>query len=392
LPPLQHAPPAAHIEEVTETNILQVTQITQVLEQDQCEDNGLDIFQVFAAKRKKRDGKAAQLADLTEAPPPDKPPAFLDPQAPRSTAQYRYHSNAEDQQLISELYSWLMEGKLSLATPAHILAASPTIHKELAEKLKVCRVETNLYERSSDAAKEHDAALPFTPLPFAANPEPVHSLPLLEIEVLVGDLSTEHGILNPGSQIVVIRRDLAKEVGAHINTWHHIKMEAANGGTNWTVGCAKYLTMQVGGVPFKIHAHVVEDAPFKLLLRRPFGRAVSSIIEDLPNGEVEVSVRDPTNPTHRVYVPAQPRKGRVASVKVVSVITDTDSFIDSFPLSSRKSRSTNSTAQHRISSPPHPLPPLPPPNTTALMLMYKKVANKVRPVAATLPEDFRNIC
>jgi hypothetical protein len=136
-PPPQHAPPAAHIEEVAETNILQVTQITQAPEQDQHEDDGLDIFQVFAAKRKKRNGKAVQLADLTEAPPPDKPPTPSDPLAARSTAQYHYHSNAEDQQLISELYSWLMEGKLSLATPAHILAASPMICKELAEKLKV---------------------------------------------------------------------------------------------------------------------------------------------------------------------------------------------------------------------------------------------------------------
>jgi len=182
-----------------------------------------------------------------------------------------------------------MEGKLSLATPAHILAASPTICKELAEKLKVRRVETNLYEQSSDNTRGLDAAFPLTPPPLTANLEPVHSLPLLEIEVLVGNLSTEHRILDPGSQIVVIRRDLAKEVGTCINMQHHIKMEAANGGTNWTVGCAEYLTMQVGGVPFKIHAHVVEDAPFKLLLGRPFGHAVSSIIENLPNGDVEVS-------------------------------------------------------------------------------------------------------
>ena len=67
-------------------------------------------------------------------------------------------------------------------------------------------------------------------------------------------------------------------------------MEGANGATNWTLGCAEYLTMQVGNVPFKIHVHIVEDAPFQLLLGRPFGHAVSSAIEDLPNGETEVSV------------------------------------------------------------------------------------------------------
>ena len=40
---------------------------------------------------------------------------------------------------------------------------------------------------------------------------------------------------------------------------------------------------------------------------------------------------------------------------------------------------------------PQPPPPLPPPNTTTFSLAYKKVANKVRLVAATLPEDFHNI-
>ena len=136
-PPLQHTLPVTHIEEVAETNILQVTQITQASEQDQHKDDGLDIFQVFTAEKKKRDSKAIQFVDLTNAPLLDKPPAPLDSQAACLVAQYHYHSNVEDQQLVSKLYSWLMEGKLSLVTPAHVLATSPTIHKELAEKLKV---------------------------------------------------------------------------------------------------------------------------------------------------------------------------------------------------------------------------------------------------------------
>ncbi len=59
-PPLpeQCAPPAAHIKEVTEANILQITQVMQIPEQDPCEDDGLDIFQVFATKKKKHDYKA----------------------------------------------------------------------------------------------------------------------------------------------------------------------------------------------------------------------------------------------------------------------------------------------------------------------------------------------
>src|SRR6266851_5247999 len=104
----------------------------------------------------------------------------------RPTLQYRYHSNTEDQQLIAELYAWLMEGRFSLITSAHILTTSPTIHKELAEKLKMCCVETNLYEWPAPSADENNAVLPFSPPPLVADLKPAHSLPLLEIEVLVG--------------------------------------------------------------------------------------------------------------------------------------------------------------------------------------------------------------
>ena len=48
--------------------------------------------------------------------------------------QYRFQSSTEDQQLVSELQTWLMEGKLAQTTPAHVLAASPTIQRELIGK------------------------------------------------------------------------------------------------------------------------------------------------------------------------------------------------------------------------------------------------------------------
>ena len=74
-------------------------------------------------------------------------------------------------------------------------------------------------------------------------------------------------------------------------------MEGANGATNWTLGCAEYLTMQIGDIPFKLHAHVVENAPFRLLLGQPFQNVLLTQIEDLPSGEVEVTVLNPSDPS-----------------------------------------------------------------------------------------------
>ena len=150
-PPEQRAAPPTRIEEVAEANILQITEV-QPQVQEQCEDKDLNIFQVFAAEKKKRDNRAAKIPKLANPPQEDKSPAAT-PYA-KLALQYRYHSNTEDQQLVSKLHSWLMEGKLSLTTPAHILAASPSIRKELVERLKVHRVEANAYEEVHDISHE----------------------------------------------------------------------------------------------------------------------------------------------------------------------------------------------------------------------------------------------
>ncbi|KAI0288887.1 hypothetical protein BC826DRAFT_888759, partial [Russula brevipes] len=116
---------------------------------------------------------------------------------------------------------------------------------------------------------------------------------LHEISVLVNGLVTEFGVLDSGSQIVAIRYDLAQEVGAQINPHRRLEMEGANGATNWTIGCAEYLSIQIGDIPFRVHAHVIEHAPFRLLLGRPFQRVSGFHIEDLPSGSTQVTIRDP---------------------------------------------------------------------------------------------------
>jgi len=133
---------SARIEEVIESHILQVREAPTLNKEEFLQD----IFKVFAAEKKKCSDKAPKLSAL----PPNSPALALTPAAQipthapatslsdsQANTQYRYQSNAKDQQLISQLEDYLMQGKLSLTTPAHILAASHAIHKNIAKKLKV---------------------------------------------------------------------------------------------------------------------------------------------------------------------------------------------------------------------------------------------------------------
>ena len=285
-----------------------------------------------------------------------------------------------------------MQGRLSLTTPAHVFAASPVIRKNIVEKLKVRRVETNEYEAISakllqnpsappQAARRttiHDDTSDDFPHQLSTIAQPsAFCLPLQEIDVLVNAAVKVPAILDTGSQIVVIRHDIVQSLGVDVNYQRLIEMEGANGATNWTVGCAENLTLQVGDVSFKVHAHIVEHASFGLLLGRPFQQASLCRFEDLPNGEVEISVRDPTNASRRVFLSSRPRTGRAPSVKMVSV---------------RDQVASPAPPTMEELPEPRPLPPLPPADPTILVLKYKKVDKKVRPVPASLPEEFRNIC
>ena len=372
--------PTSRIEEVVETHILQVKGVATDNEEQEFSH---DILEVFAAEKKKRDDKKGKAPELS-APPKENQARPAAPSNPRPNAQFRYHSNAEDQRLVTELEDYLMQGKLSLTTPAHVFAASPAIRKDVVDKLKVRRVEANEYEAVStmnpsspdvriarattvrdDDTPDYPPSLPPTDL----------CLPLQELDVLIGGSIKTPAIFDTGSQIVVIRLDLVQSLGVYINTQQLIEMEGANGATNWTVGCAENLTLQVGDVPFKIHAHVVEHASFGLLLGRPFQRALLCRFEDLPGGEVEVSVRDPADISRRVYVPTRPRTGRAPAVKIISVVN-------------HSTPSAPPPPEQVIT--PHPLPPLPPADP-AFVFKYKTVDKKVRPVPATLPEEFRTV-
>ena len=202
-----------------------------------------DMYEVFATKKK--DSKPSETPVSTQASLPSPPPAAPSTSTGR-TPQYRYQASAEDQTLTKELLTWILEGTLDKVTPAHILAASPPVRKELIERWKPRHVETASFEQAYDDE-------PVSVLELAAKQEAKFSLPLREIDVLVNSCKTEAGVLDQGSQIVVMREDLANEVGAHINTQCTLHMEEASGSTSRTLGCAEDLCKSVmSPLPFML--------------------------------------------------------------------------------------------------------------------------------------------
>ena len=336
-----------------------------------------NMFEVFAT-RKSDPASSSTPAPTVPLTTAASMPASFPPTHNARTPQYRYQASAEDQALTKQTMDWFLEGKLDQMTQAHVLAISPPIRKELVERLRPRRVETGSFEEIVDETVD-----PVSVLELAAKREAEFSLPLREIEVHINNRCTEAGILDQGSQIVVIREDLAKEAGVRINTERTLRMEGANGSTSCTLGCAEDLNMRIGDVSFTIHAHVVRTAPFRLLLGRPFHHLLLCRLEDHPD-RVDVSIRDPANPARSFSVPSRARRG--AQVGFVSTLAcqiqpelpRMESFDHYINSSSPQSLINSLLAEHNTDS-------------TATVLAYKKVAKRVHPIAASLPEDFRII-
>ena len=107
--------------------------------------------------------------------------------------------------------------------PAHVLATSPVIHKDLFDKLKVRCVEANKYKAVRTGDWEASTAialalhrttvhnditnLAFTTINHALSindQEPDFCLPLQELDVLVNSSIKVSAVLDTGLQIVII--------------------------------------------------------------------------------------------------------------------------------------------------------------------------------------------
>src|SRR6266404_4905777 len=173
-------------------------------------------------------------------------------------------------------------------TPAHVLVASASIWKSLSERLWPWCVETGAFEEYT------------SPPPPSTLPEAEYSLLLCEVDVLINSKIVDTSVLNSGSQIVAIHADLARELGARVNTRRQMEMEGADSNTSWMLRCAEKLMMRLGDVNFQVHTFIVETAPFRLLLGHPFHNLLLTKLEDHEDGSVSLSIRDPADQSRKV--------------------------------------------------------------------------------------------
>ena len=90
-----------------------------------------------------------------------------------------------------------------------------------------------------------------------------------------------------------MRKDIWEKTGLSLNPDTASVVEAANSSKSHTLGAIPEVTMTIGNVDLAVHVHVVEEAPFEVLLGRPFFVLTACETKDAEDGGQALKIRDP---------------------------------------------------------------------------------------------------
>lgn len=349
---------------------------------------------VNAITRSKAKGSPV-TSDSKEDPSP--PPLIeVTPKPPNIVAKrppsFSYESKAAAPDAIHRIYKSILDIMVPHVTVSDLLAISPELRKEAVEHCRTHRVPAPTTAVSTNAL-----ASTIPPLQIE------HATPLRELRVLLNGVHSELALLDEGSEIVVIREDIWRKTNAPRNQQIRMKMQTANGGAQEMGGCVEMLEIEVEGIKSWAHAYVVPDAPYRLLLGRPWQKLVRlSKVED--TDKVQITIQDPMNSSNTRTIETLPRPWPHPSLALTTAVL-------SIPIcQTALSTPTSSTdIYHAIPQSSLPVSQTPIPisrltfssfaefllqahfeiNPVSRTFAYKKVANKVRPVATTMPSHAR---
>jgi hypothetical protein len=118
------------------------------------------------------------------------------------------------------------------------------------------------------------------------------SLALRTVYPLINGVGEVESLLDPGSQIVSMSREVAAALQV---TWDPdivVHMESANKSLERTLGLAKNVPFVFGPITVYLQVHVIEKVAYKVLLGRPFDTITESVVKNSKDGSQSLTLTD----------------------------------------------------------------------------------------------------
>jgi hypothetical protein len=119
------------------------------------------------------------------------------------------------------------------------------------------------------------------------------SIPLHSIFLLVEGKITVECILDSGCQIVAMNSVIWEKLGNKLQVERVLKMEAANSTITETHGRLRNICFTFDNIDIYLQVQVMPNAPYDILLGRPFYALTECITKDFANGDQHLTITDP---------------------------------------------------------------------------------------------------
>ncbi|KAF4596575.1 hypothetical protein EYR38_007962 [Pleurotus pulmonarius] len=232
---------------------------------------------------------------------------------------YRVQSNIENPKAASDVLERALDATLTI-TQRELLAISYDARKGLRDLISSKRVsaETSFASVNMTSCYGDDDEVVEVLLSTARDPKkecvvasPTQSLRI--IRPIFNDQYEVECILDTGSQIIAMRRDVFDSLGLMIDIDKFITMESANLSSNQTIGLAHNVKITLGPIDLYLQVQIVNDAPYEVLMGRPFFCLTSAVTRDYPDGRQDLTIHDP-NSGRRFLIPTFKRIHRPRDV------------------------------------------------------------------------------
>jgi transposase InsO family protein len=322
-----------------------------------------------------------QPAGQGEARPSTQPQTQQGPQPgqyPRAP-QYQFRSRVEDEHVSDNVFNKLLEASVKIEGK-ELLAVSSDMRKRMTDLVKTTKVAPE-----EQVNRQVPVPDPKTVLSITTKDVP-YSLPVREINVTLPNEVEIRGVVDSGSEIVVIRQAILDKIGHPKNPNIRSDMTTANNTASTLKGVAELLPIKVGSITTWVHAHVAQDCPYDLLLGQPWMLPSMAIPEPQDNGEVVIHLRDPRDKNHWLIVPTFEHHARPApKANLINPTTSNYTVLDDHGLTVLVEPVSMVPPLKSIQNHHAIIPKVPKP-FRMMAYLYKKVADKKKPIAAAFPE------
>lgn len=243
----------------------------------------------------------AKLPQSTAAPKSKQPPSALPPAdtGDRTEPQYRYQAMIEDPALLQQVLEKSLNATFEISNK-QLLATCPPARKQYRELVTSKRVPVN----SLEPAEPEVLAVEPAPVLHTYCPRPPPStaaelLPIRSVSAIVQDQFDVECLLDQGAVVCLIREDMWARLALEIDVNNTMSLEAANTGQVQTMGVIKGVKFRIAGINLSLHAHVVQNCPFEILLGRPFFALTECETKDFKSGDQHITITDPDDESQR---------------------------------------------------------------------------------------------